>query len=245
MRAVDILRRGRPNWQEPSGKGVLLSEPLTGVLPRRVVVLVSVVEDLEVAPPDDVLRIAEKLRDCAEHETPKTRLNNVFGQLKRRNPGAIEILLKWLQSSAPDAQFRGLADARRLWIDACTRLLRGEKATHALGVNVSGRPRSPGFTATHDAALLASGFQRFGGLSETKAIAQAAEITDSGDADSAPMDTKRIRAQLRRLAQVPDQDIQQQCLALKEKYPDSNAFEPLLSRFSEFPPILKVRRPAD
>ncbi len=66
-----------------------MSEPLTGALPRRVVVLVSVVEDLEVTPPDDVRRIAEIVRACAEHETPKTRLNNVFGQLKRRNPGAI------------------------------------------------------------------------------------------------------------------------------------------------------------
>lgn len=129
-----------------------------------------------------VYELAKKIRDWMECDRARTPMNRTFATWRTRSPQKIRDIIQWLNSPNTQELFNasGAYGARIDLVNALTTILSGEKAHVAFGQNRNkGRPRLPGFTRAHDAALYAEYLTRIKGFTFNEATFVAVKTFDA------------------------------------------------------------------
>jgi hypothetical protein len=129
--------------------------------------------------PDGVAAVFLAVRGSVGADKPRATLNKRFAQLKKSRPDIFYQLHLWLERPEVKQAARnaGALGAWRIWRQASFDIHQGAKAHAAFGMNVGGRPKSPGFTLAEDAAIYAIHSVRAGqAADEGSAIHVAATI---------------------------------------------------------------------
>jgi hypothetical protein len=171
-------------------------------VPQPLVALWSIVDSQpSKAVPDVVIELTQKIRIWMECGKARTPMNRSFATLRTRGE-KIEEIIRWLNDPVTSEVFKksGSYGAHVELCVALNSILSGEKAHAAFGQNQNkGRPRSPGFSRAHDAALYAEYLTRLKRHTFKDATFVASETFD---ARKELVQSKRIN-----LSGVSDNDI--------------------------------------
>ncbi|ODT79978.1 MAG: hypothetical protein ABS69_06935 [Nitrosomonadales bacterium SCN 54-20] len=178
-------------------------------VPQSLVTLWAIV-DPKVAESEDVptavSELATKIREWMECNKARTTMNRSFATLRTRGE-KIEEIIRWLNDAVTSQVFikSGGYGAHAELCVALNSILSGEKAHAAFGQNQNkGRPRSPGFSRAHDAALYAEYLTRLKGHTFKDATFVASETFDARE-DS-------VELERRKLAGIDDLSIKEMAL---------------------------------
>jgi hypothetical protein len=196
-----------------------MSKRRTGSLSDKVYGLVLVAETLG-ALPREVVKLAHAVQAAMVDKRPRPRLNLSVKALGRHNTNLFGTVMDWLTQPDTRRTFLelGLISSWRAWVVGCERMRLGVRPSTALDNPEGGRPRSWSFSKMRQAAILASYFRRFQGLSLRKAIEKALdELAEDRGWDSGGLDIPTLRRAIADLAGTSDKDIATQTVFITDK----------------------------
>lgn len=165
------------NTKQKTGTQLL---PLNARVPPSLVTLWALAtEDVTQPAPDEVLQLAEKIRQWVETDDARTVMNRTFATIRTRSPQKITSIISWLeQPDVRDLFSRSGAYGARIKLHtALNSIIAGQTAHAAFGMDENtGRPPLPGFSRAFDAAIYAEYKIRNANHTPTDAVFNAAEI---------------------------------------------------------------------